>query len=93
MWRAIRIHESMISRIHYIAAYQVAPVRAITHVADVDHIEPWKDTQKYAVYFKGPAQAVEPIRWVPNGKVMAPQNSRYTSIAKLRSAKTLDDVF
>jgi hypothetical protein len=93
MWRAIRIHASMISRIHYIAAYQVAPVRAITHVADVDHIEPWKDTQKYAVYFKGPAQAVEPIRWVPNGKVMAPQNSRYTSIAKLRSAKTLDDVF
>jgi hypothetical protein len=93
MWRAIRIHQSMVPRIRYIAAYQVAPVRAITHVAEVDHVELWKDSQKYAVYFKGPAQSIGPIRWVPNGRVMAPQNSRYTSVGKLRSAKTLDDVF
>jgi len=93
MWRAIRIHESMIPRIRYAAAYQVAPVSAITHVAEVDRIERWKDTQKYAIYFKGSAQAVGPIRWVPDGRVMAPQNSRYTSFARLRAAHTLDDVF
>jgi hypothetical protein len=93
MWRAIRIHPSMLPKIRHIAAYQVQPHSAITHIADVDRIEPWKDTGKYAVYFKAPAQGIEPIRWVPNGRVMAPQNSRYTSFSKLRSARTLDDVF
>lgn len=93
MWRAIRIHESMIPKLRNIAAYQVAPVSAITHIAEVDRIEPWKDTQKYAVYFKAPAAQIAPIRWVPNGRVMAPQSFRYTSLARLRAAKTLDDVF
>jgi hypothetical protein len=93
MWRAIRIHPSMIPRIKYIAAYQVAPVSAITHIADVDRIEPWKDTGKQAVFFKEPARQIEPIAWVPTGRVMAPQSSRYTSFKKLSTARTLDDVF
>jgi hypothetical protein len=49
MWRAIRIHPSMLPKIRHIAAYQVQPHSAITHIADVDRIEPWKDTGKYAV--------------------------------------------
>ena len=93
MWRAIRIHPSMIPRIRHIAAYQVAPESAITHVADVDRIEPWKDTGKYAVIFKGSPQKVNPIRWVPNGRVMAPQSSRYTSSKRLMVARNLDEVF
>ena len=93
MWRAIRIHQSMLSRIRYIAAYQVAPVSAITRLAEVDHIEEWKGSGKYAVYFKAPAQSIGPIPWVPNGKVVAPQNSRYTTLKKLEVAKTLDEVF
>jgi hypothetical protein len=28
-----------------------------------------------------------------NGRVKAPQNSRYASMTRLKSAKTLDDVF
>jgi hypothetical protein len=83
----------MIPRIKFAAAYQVAPVQAITHVADVDRIERWKDTAKYAIYFKTPAREIGPVRLAQNGKVMAPQNSRYTSFAKLQTAKTLDDVF
>jgi hypothetical protein len=34
MWRAIRIHQSMIPKIRYIATYQVAPESAITHIAE-----------------------------------------------------------
>jgi hypothetical protein len=45
-WYAIRIHSSMIPKVRYIAAYQVAPVSAITYVAEVAAVEPWKDTQK-----------------------------------------------
>ena len=93
MWRAVRIHSSMQPKLKYVAAYQIAPVSAITYVAEVSHIEPWKDTGKYALYFKGPAQKINPIPLVPGGEVSAPQASRYTSFARLQQAKTLDDVF
>ena len=42
----------MIDKIKYIAAYQVAPVPGITHIAEVDRIEKYNDTDKYIVYFK-----------------------------------------
>lgn len=35
-WFAIRISSAMIDKIKYIAAYQVAPVSGITHIAEVD---------------------------------------------------------
>ena len=93
MWRAIRIHSSMIPKIRYVAAYQVAPVSAITYVAEVARIEPWKDTGKYALYFKEPAWRIGPLALVSNGKVNPPQASCYSSFARLQKAKTLDDVF
>ena len=62
-------------------------------MADVDRIEPWQDSGKYALYFKAPAHQITPLQWVPGGKVTPLQNLRYTSLAKLQNAKTLDDVF
>jgi hypothetical protein len=93
MWRAIRMHSSAIPRIRFIAGYQVAPESAITHIAEVSKIEPWKDTQKYALYFKEPAKKIERIPLVPGGRVKPLYSSRYTSIARIKNAKTLDDVF
>jgi hypothetical protein len=93
MWRSIRIHPNMIPRIRYVAAYQVKPISAITHVAEVARIELRKDTQKYALYFKQPAWKIEPIPLVLDGIVSAPQNSRYTSYAKLHAAKILMKCF
>lgn len=92
-WYAIRIHSSMIPKIRYLAGYQVAPVSAITHVAEVASIEPWKDTQKYCVNFKEPVRRIGPIPLVPRGRVTAPQNIRYTSFSRLQKARSLDDVF
>jgi hypothetical protein len=92
-WYAIRIQSSMKPKIRYIAVYQVAPVSAITHMAEVADIEPWKDTQKYCVNFKGPAQKIGPIPFVSSGRVAGPQSIRYTSFARLQKAKSLDDVF
>lgn len=92
-WYAIRIHPSKISQIKHIAAYQVAPDSAITYIADVSSIEPWKDTGKYILRFSGPAQKIDPIKLVPGGKASHPQSPRYTSFAKIQSARNLDDVF
>lgn len=92
-WYAIRIHGSMRPQIKYIAAYRVAPVSAITHIATVRSIEPWRDTQKFVLNFAEPAEEIEPIRLGTKGKGKAPQAPRYTSKSRLEAAKTLDDIW
>ena len=92
-WYAIRIHGTMRPQIKYITLYQVAPVSAITHVAPVKSIEPWKETGKYVVNFAAPAQEIGPIPLVKNGRVKALQNLRYSTRTRLDTAKTLDDIW
>lgn len=91
-WFAIRINSSMIPKIKYIAAYQVAPVSAITHLAEVKSIEQWKDTNKYIVYFNGSAQKIKKVV-LGNSKGKAPQSLRYSSKQRILNASTLDNVF
>jgi len=92
-WYAIRIHASMIPKIKFIAAYQVAPVSAITHIAEVESIKQWKDSNKYILRFAKPASKIGPIKLIPKGAVKALHNSRYTSLDRLQGAKTLENAF
>lgn len=92
-WFAIRISSAMIDKIKYIAAYQVAPVSGITHIAEVDRIEKYKDTNKYIVFFK--KETTKKISKISLGKKkgMAPQAPRYSSHETILTAKTLDDLW
>lgn len=92
-WFAIRISSAMIDKIKYIAAYQVAPVSGITHVAEVDRIEKYKDTNKYILFFKN--ETTKKISKISLGKKkgMAPQAPRYSSYKTILTAKTLDDLW
>lgn len=92
-WYAIRIHGTMRPQIRHIAVYQVAPASAITHIAPVKSIEPWKDTGKFVVNFATAAQAIGPIPVVKGGRVRPLQNLRYTTRARVEAAKTLDDIW
>ncbi len=92
-WYAIRIHASMRPQLKYIGVYQVAPVSAITHIAPIRSIEPWKDSGKYVVNFAEPAREIGPIRLVKGGRVRQLQSLRYTTRTKLDAANTLDDVW
>ena len=92
MWRAIRLNSSMIPKIKYIAVYQVSPISAITHIAEIKSIEPWQDTNKYVLYFIDKAQKITPIK-LGKDKNKAPQSPRYSSMEVIRKAKTMDDVF
>jgi hypothetical protein len=92
-WFKIRIHGSMIPRIKYIAFYRVAPISAITHYAPVASIDQWLDSGKYVVNFAEPAKEIGPIKLQSSGNVKALQNSRYTSLAKLERAGSLEDAF
>ncbi len=92
-WFAIRIHPSMLDKIKYIAAYQVAPISAITVYAEVSKIEKWKDTNKYILHFKDKPTKLNPISLDKSRKGLAPQAPRYTSLDTILKAKVLSDVF
>lgn len=92
-WYSIRIHASMLDKIKYIAAYQVAPVSAITYYAEISKIEKWNDTNKYILYFKDKAIKIKAIPLDKTKKGLAPQAPRYTSIDRILKAKILSEVF
>ena len=91
-WYAIRINAKHIDKLKYIAAYRVAPTKAITHIAEIATIEPYQDTGKYMVKFKGLAQTVGPIPRLEND-VANMQSPRYALKSKLLAAKHLDAVW
>ena len=83
------IGPAMKDRIKYIAAYQVKPNSAITHLAEVAEIKPYKDAGKYVVVFRQPAASVGPIR--PRDTKFSPQGPIYAQKDRLLTAKTLED--
>jgi len=91
-WYAIRLNSSMIPKIKYIAAYQVAPISAITHIAEIKSIEQWKDTNKYILHFAEPAEKIKKVP-LGKGKGKAPQSPRYSSKERILNADNLDNVF
>jgi len=92
-WDAIRIGGGMLNKIKFIAAYQSAPVSAITHYARVDRIEPFGDEGKYRLIFAEPAKPLsQPIPFA-DATPGSMQSPRYTSLAELLSAKRVTDLF
>jgi hypothetical protein len=91
-WYAVRIAGGRLNDIKYIAAYQTAPVSAVTHVAKVDTIEPYGDGGKYRLNFVAPAEEIGPLR-LGEAAPTTMQSARYTSYAKLKSATKLFDLF
>jgi hypothetical protein len=91
-WYAIRISGGKLKDIKYIAAYQTAPISAITYFAEVESIEPYGDGGKYKLNFIAPAQQIGPILY-GNAKQGMMQSTRYTNYEKLSSAKVLLDLF
>ena len=92
-WYEIKISSSMLSKIKYIAAYQTAPISAITYYAEVDHIAKYNDSNKYILYFKDKAIKLNNAITLGTNKNLAPQAPRYTTLQKIQNAKTLKDVF
>ena len=91
-WYAIRIAKDKLKKIQYIAAYQTRPVSKVTHYAKVRQIEPYGKTGKYKLVFAERAVAIGPI---PLGRAprQAMQGIRYTSLARLKKAEKLDEIF
>jgi len=91
-WYAIRMGGGKLNEIKYIAAYQTAPISAITHLAEVASIEAYGDGGKYQLNFKSPAKEIEPIKF-GDAKTGSLQGPRYTNKEKLMSSKTVKEIF
>lgn len=91
-WFAVRIGSKHIPKLKYIAGYQVAPVAAITHIAEIASVVPYEDTGKYRINFKAPATSIVHIPRAAASDVSM-QSSRYALREKLLTAKNLDQVW
>ncbi len=84
----------MIPRIKYLAIYQTAPVKAITHVAPVSSIEAWHNTGKYVAIFSEPAEPLRrQLKLKAKGRGTGMRNVRYTSYDKLMFARDFGSAF
>lgn len=91
-WWAIRVAAKHRDSLKWIAAYQVNPIGAVTHVAEIERLEPFGDEGKFKVVFKGLAQQLtKPIPYgnAPSGAMQGP---RYCTKKALDEAKSVSDL-
>ena len=93
-WYAIRINAREIPKLKYIAAYRVAPISAVTHIAEIADAVPYQDSGKYLVRFKSKAVELKtPVKLEVGRLGSAPQGPRYTTHKKVLSASWLHDLW
>ena len=88
-WYSVKGDIEKLKKMSNIAIYATAPISAVTHMAKIDRVEPYKHGG-YKIVLEGAAKA---IRKVPSGGVPGGLRSlRYTQRSKFQSAKTLRDL-
>ncbi len=93
-WYAVRIAEKNIPKLKYIAAYQVAPISAVTYIAEIEEIVPYENSGKMIIKFKDAAKPLTTAIKLREGKLGSqPQAARYTSREKISKAMYLDELW
>jgi hypothetical protein len=93
-WYAIRINAREIPKLKYIGAYRVAPISAVTHIAEIADVVPYQDSGKYLVRFKSKAVELKtPVKLEVGRLGSAPQGPRYTTHKKILSSSWLHEIW
>jgi hypothetical protein len=91
-WWEIRLSQKAREQLRYLAIYEKLPVAAVRHYAEIDRIEPYKDTGKFILYLKN-KQTLPQIKLDRGKKGVAPQSPRFTTHEKLLKAKKVSDLW
>ena len=91
-WWAIRLSQKAREQLRYLAIYEKLPVAAVSNYAEIDRIEPYKDSGKFIVYLKN-KKTVSAIELDKRKKGVAPQSSRFTTLSKLLKAKKISELW
>ena len=96
-WWAIRISQRAREQLRYLAIYEKSPVAAVKHYAEIERIEPYKDSGKFKVYLKN-KKTISPIELDKSDKGIspkgvAPQGPRFTTLTKLLKAKKISELW
>lgn len=91
-WWEIRLSQKARENLKYLAIYEKSPVAHISHYAEIERIEPYKDTGKYILYLKN-KKTFKPIKLSGKNKGEAPQAPRYTTLDNLLKAKTISELW
>lgn len=92
-WWAIRLSQNAREKLKYLAIYQKAPIAHIAHYAEIERIEPYKDSGKYILFLKNKKVLKTPIPLKGTVHGGAPQSPRFTTIEKLHSARIVGDLW
>ncbi|SAL19882.1 hypothetical protein [Caballeronia telluris] len=90
-WYPIRLGDERKKAIKWIAVYRGQPVSAITCYARIESIDKYLETGRYKIVFGEPLDLDHAIgSGMPNNQAI--QGHRYTTLAKLKLARVLDDL-
>ena len=87
-WYPIRLSPESRARLKHVAAYRIAPISAVTHVADVSAFIPLDDG-RWAIEFSTVREVI-PIKFINDGATKTLQTPRLTSLDKLLTAGSLN---
>jgi hypothetical protein len=93
-WYAVRINAREIPKLKYIAAYRVAPISAVTHIAEIADVVPYQDSGKYLIRFKSKAVELKtPVKLEVGRLGSSPQGPRYTTHKKILNSSWLHELW
>lgn len=88
-----KLYAEAICKIKNIAAYQIALVSGITHIAEVERIDKNNDSNKYILFFKQNTAVAIHKSGLEKKKVQASPAPRYSSYELISMSKNMDDLW
>jgi hypothetical protein len=91
MWYPISLADDRLEALRWIAIYNTSPVHAITHLARILSIKPYRNSGKYQINFVEPFQLMKPVR-LDSENIARLAGHRYSWVQRLFEAKFISDL-
>lgn len=91
-WKYVRVNESRIDKIKYIAIYRASPISGVTHYAKIKKFEYDENYKKYSIILDGKPTRIERTIKLEGLDPNAMRSPRYVKLSELIEAKNLKEL-